>query len=297
MSYSVSTMDRVISVLMSVAIFTAAGANLSAQVYDPNSGIQYRRGQPVVPAFEGWQPNTDGTYSFWFGYLNRNYEEEVDIPVGAANSFDSGHSDEGQPAHFLTRRNMFVFKVVIPKDWPRDKVLIWTLTSHGQTLKAQASLNPSWEVNNGVISENRGNGTFDPSNEAPTITGSNSAVVTFPNVLTLTASVMDDGRPKPKPLRRRGVDKGDELTGIPSIIPESMTRPAGVDIRWVQYRGPALVTFDPIKSRPVYGERVTSTTRASFSAPGDYWVRAIASDGALESFLDIKITVKLNSDK
>lgn len=287
-------MQRFMFTAISVLICTAPAAKLSAQVNDPNSGIQYRSGQTVVPAFEGWQPNTDGTYSFWFGYLNRNYEEELNIPVGPNNFFDGGTQDHGQPAYFLPRRNMFVFKVNVPKDWPKDKILTWTLTSHGQTFKAKASLNIAWEVNNGVISENAGSGTYDPANEAPTITGSTSASVTLPNTLTLTASATDDGHPKPKPQRaRRGTAeaKGDDLTGIPSIIPENLMRGTGLNVRWVLYRGPGPVTFDPPKQPPVYGKPVTSTTQATFSLPGDYWVRAIASDGMLESFLDVKVKV------
>ena len=30
----------------------------------------YRSGQHVEPAFEGWRPNPDGTFSFMFGYMN-----------------------------------------------------------------------------------------------------------------------------------------------------------------------------------------------------------------------------------
>ena len=43
--------------------------------------VQYGRGQNVAPVYEGWQHNPDGSYSMVFGYLNRNYEEEVDIPL------------------------------------------------------------------------------------------------------------------------------------------------------------------------------------------------------------------------
>ena len=38
-----------------------------------------------------------------FGYLNRNYEEEVDIPLGPDNSITVGgevYGDRGQPTHF-----------------------------------------------------------------------------------------------------------------------------------------------------------------------------------------------------
>jgi len=40
----------------------------------------YARGQDVSPTFDGWQQNPDGTYTFYFGYFNRNTEEELDVP-------------------------------------------------------------------------------------------------------------------------------------------------------------------------------------------------------------------------
>src|SRR5437773_455701 len=47
--------------------------------------IRYNSGQPVVPIFEGWERKTDGSFDMLFGYLNRNYVEEVVVPVGPAN--------------------------------------------------------------------------------------------------------------------------------------------------------------------------------------------------------------------
>ena len=38
--------------------------------------------QTVAPAFEGWWPNDDGTYTLFMGYMNSNWEQEFDIPVG-----------------------------------------------------------------------------------------------------------------------------------------------------------------------------------------------------------------------
>src|SRR5260221_8641442 len=52
--------------------------------------VQYSRGQNVAPVFEGWEHNPDGTFNMVFGYLNRNYEEEVDIPIGAENTISMG---------------------------------------------------------------------------------------------------------------------------------------------------------------------------------------------------------------
>ena len=51
------------------------------------SAQTYRKGQHVEPAYEGWRPNPDGTFSFMFGYMNENWEEEPHVPVGENNFF------------------------------------------------------------------------------------------------------------------------------------------------------------------------------------------------------------------
>jgi len=56
--------------------------------------LSYTSGQPVVPAFEGWEEDADGAKYFVFGYMNRNWEEELDIPVGAENGFAPGNADQ-----------------------------------------------------------------------------------------------------------------------------------------------------------------------------------------------------------
>src|SRR5262245_53559281 len=68
------------------------------------TGVRHYSGENVAPVYEGWEKNADGTFSLVFGYLNRNYEEEPEIPVGANNNFSPGTADRGQPTHFYTRR-------------------------------------------------------------------------------------------------------------------------------------------------------------------------------------------------
>ena len=89
---------------LAVALIVVAATSAHAQ-------MRYARGQNVAPAFEGWERNPDGTINMVFGYLNRNYEEEVDIPIGPNNRVDLGGDDRGQPTHFYPRRQRFVFKV------------------------------------------------------------------------------------------------------------------------------------------------------------------------------------------
>jgi hypothetical protein len=62
--------------------------------------LSYTKGQNVSPAYEGWEEAADGSKYFLFGYMNRNWEEELNVPVGADNGFSPGVPDQGQPTHF-----------------------------------------------------------------------------------------------------------------------------------------------------------------------------------------------------
>ena len=99
----------------------------------------YSSGQNASPAFEGWEKNSDGSFNFLFGYMNRNWEEELNVPIGPDNNIEPGGPDQGQPTRLLPRRNRFVFRVRVPADWGKQE-LIWTLTTKGKTEKAFASL-------------------------------------------------------------------------------------------------------------------------------------------------------------
>src|SRR5262245_6996765 len=76
----------------------------------------FSRGQNIAPVYEGWERNGDGSFTLVFGYFNRNWEETIDVPVGAENTLEPGGPDQGQPTHFLPRRNRFVFRARVPKD-------------------------------------------------------------------------------------------------------------------------------------------------------------------------------------
>ena len=246
--------------------------------------IQYASGQNVAPVFEGWEHNPDGTFSMVFGYLNRNYEEEVDIPLGVDNTIVmKGESlgDRGQPTHFYPRRQRFLFKVVVPKDWDKNEKVVWTLTSRGRSDQAKGWLQPEWELSDAVIVENLGGGVPDPENKPPSVTVDATQTITLPNAATLTVSATDDGLPKPY----------KRVTGNVASNAEPR-RPQGVQIKLIQYRGPGKVTFHPDASPVIHGQPVTLTSKASFSVPGTYVLRATASDGQLFTSRDVTVTVK-----
>jgi len=80
-----------VAVLAGVALLVAiTGAR-------PATQVRYASGQNVVPVFEGWERNPDGSFNMVFGYMNRNYEEDLDVPVGPDNHFEPGTPDQGQP--------------------------------------------------------------------------------------------------------------------------------------------------------------------------------------------------------
>src|SRR5579872_1934203 len=85
--------------------------------------LRHWTGQGIAPVYEGYDANPDGSFNMWFGYMNRNYEEELDVPAGADNHFDPG-GDRGQPTHFSVRRHKDVFRVVVPSDFG-DQKLTW----------------------------------------------------------------------------------------------------------------------------------------------------------------------------
>jgi hypothetical protein len=261
-----------------LVLLGAGGVGLHAQFNFP--GARYNRGQDVSPTFDGWERNPDGTFRFYFGYYNRNAEEEIDAPIGPENRFDLGTGDQGQPTHFYTGRRWFVFSVVVPADWPPDKRLVWSLTTKGRTNLSKGWLQPEWEVDKLLISKNAisdpflrtSNSNPTPDNQAPVVTGNAAQTITLPATAKLTATATDDGLPKPGPGDRGG-------------------RVQGVQIRWILYRGPAPVAFDPEISPAVYGKPLTSETKVSFSVPGSYRIRAIATDGAMFSTFDVDLTV------
>ena len=272
-----------------LAVGLLGGSSVNAQ-QSPFPGIQYTRGQDVSPTFEGWEKNPDGSFSMWFGYYNRNAEDDVDVPIGADNAFDLGNGDQGQPTHFYPGRHWFVFKVAVPKDWPVEKRLVWTLANKGRTNQSKGWLQPEWEVDKLLISANAVYDRFLMSlgrpvsdaiiagNKPPVVSGTSSQTVTLATAATLKLTATDDGLPEPRAGDR---DSSGQITGGIE----------GVRIRWILYRGPGKVRFDPDISSPVYGKPVTAETKATFSMPGTYRIRAIASDGALFSTYDIEVKV------
>jgi hypothetical protein len=130
-------------VLFAVAMTMVVFQEIRGQ--DTTQNLTYSRGQSVMPAYDGWHRNPDDTIDVWFGYLNQNWQEELDIPIGPDNNIEPQPlgPDAGQPTHFLPRHNRWQFAVRVPKDWG-SKEVVWTLTSRGRTFRAYGTLKPDY---------------------------------------------------------------------------------------------------------------------------------------------------------
>jgi len=165
--------------------------------------LTYSKGQPISAAYEGWEVDPNGAKYFIFGYENKNWEEEMDLPVGPENGFQPGAIDRGQPTHFYPRRNRYVFRVPVPSQFSERDELVWTLTTHGRTSKAYASLRPDLILDDVAKGNDTGASGMSSSpetraNKPPVIEieGSKTRTVKVGQPLVLVAKVTDDGVPK-----------------------------------------------------------------------------------------------------
>ena len=269
--------------------------------------LVYSSGQTVAPAFEGWEQNPDGSFNMVFGYFNRNQDERLHVPVGPDNNIEPGGPDQGQPAYFFPRRNRFHFKIRVPADFG-DNELVWTLTTHGHTEQAYATLIPEYIVDKQLPMLDVGNFGRDPAgrdmlNEPPTVAleGASERIVSIGEPLALTASASDDGMPE-----RRKVDQGRPGGPI------GRSNALGLRVVWFVYRGDgAHVTFDPPQFKTYPDYRLNSNSpwspgweppelpederfpvTATFSEPGTYRLRVMATDGGLTDHRDVTVTVR-----
>jgi hypothetical protein len=233
-------------------LVAAAAAPLLAQSNASQlATLRHDSGQGVAPVYEGFDMNPDGSFNMWFGYMNRNYEEFVEIPIGADNRFEPG-GDRGQPTSFVPRRHKDVFSVTVPENFGEQK-LVWTLTSHGQTASVAATLNPVWQIDRRRTTRG-GNSENISSNLPPDV---NVKLVSQKDATaSLSLDATDDGLPK-----RKG-------------------EPVGMTVMWAKYRGPGDVSFGDRQSKLAGGH---ATTMATFSQPGEYILQAVVDDGSGES--------------
>ena len=304
--------------VVAAACLIGSAREAAAQLDQLPFMLKFNRGQNVQPVFQGWSRNPDGTFDVHFGYLNRNYNEELHIPIGPANYIEPGGPDRGQPTFFHTRVNRQIFTVTVPADFG-DGEVVWELTVHGKTERAVGWLQAEWEID--PVGGGRRQSAEVLRNQPPSVSVSLAAAVSLPSLLTLTATVTDDGLPEPgsepTPEQRqrqaaaaasRGPSQAqppiltppDDAPEIPTNLPELRVNergrqtgrgrpPSGLTVSYRLWRGPAAVAFEPGFAEVGDG---TAVTTATFSAPGEYMFQVRAHDGAKSTYDFVTVTAQ-----
>lgn len=300
---TISSLFGFFALVALVSPFHVAMAQLSHLAYQH----KYDSGQTIQPIFQGWSANEDGTFDMHFGYLNRNYSDELDIPVGADNTIDMAGLDniQNQPTYFQTRNNRDIFTVNVPADFG-SREIVWRLTTEGQTLEAIGWLQSEWEI------DEFGGYEPDPkvlANNPPELSVVSATSVRLPAKLNLTASVTDDGLPEfePSPERTNNEWNTTPLLStpagaleIPTNVPHLQTNLRGMKVRpvvprdkltvsYTVWRGPANITTEPIFAEAANG---SASTEITFTEPGEYQLQVRAFDGGKSTYEFITVNVQ-----
>lgn len=87
-------------------------------------------GLPIIPLMEGWVANEDGTTTISYGFINRNSDQDVTIPLGENNYIEPAEFDGMQPTHFPSGRGTGVFTVSLPEG--REDTDVWWYLKTGE---------------------------------------------------------------------------------------------------------------------------------------------------------------------
>lgn len=232
-------------------------------------------GQRVVPFFDGFYENADGSFSLSFGFSNLNREETIEIPLGPDNFIEPKEFDGRQPTSFPTvaglgptgarrDRERGVFTVTVPPNFKGD--VVWTLRHGGQVHKVpgrtkSGAYGLKWPMAMGSIPPTLRFAATGPEGRGPMGIEGPALQATVGTPLPVTVWVNDDSKREadPVPLKARGP-----------------ARPA-VTVNWYKHAGPGPVKFDPtrIGLTELAG---TAATTATFTQAGNYTLRVRADN-------------------
>jgi hypothetical protein len=230
-------------------------------------------GQRVVPFFDGFYENADGSFQLSFGYSNLNATDVVEIPLGPNNFIEPKEFDGRQPTSFppvagggptgaRRDRERGVFTVTIPAKFSGD--VVWTLRHAGQTHKVPGRTKTGayglrWPMAMGSIPPLVGFTASTMTGRGPAGIESAPMQATVGVPLPITIWTKDDS------------ERDDGAEGGVQFKARGPARPA-INIKWYKHSGPGPVTFDPATSGLKTLEGSSSST-ATFSQAGAYTLR------------------------
>ncbi len=242
-------------------------------------------GLPIIPLMEGWVANEDGTTTISFGYINRNTEQDVDIPLGENNYIEPAEFDGMQPTHFPSGRGTGVFTVTLPAG--REDTDVWWYLKTGASEVLQ-------------VPGRRGASAYELDFVRPRPQGSLQPLAAFGDselAAGLTAGIADYGA---------AVDAGETVELVLNASDPAdrdptdprFGEPLDMNVEFSMHQGPGEVTFerDPDAPEPenpfdpddprfefytgpepneavIEGGAGAASVLATFSTPGDYIIR------------------------
>ncbi len=222
-------------------------------------------GQPVVPIFDGWYAEQDGSISLCYGYQSLNLEEDVDLPLGPDNFIEPSGLDGGQPTHFDEvppeyRRRTCVFTVRAESVEAADDV-VWTLTTRGVRLSARASGSPYYRI--------------DEPNQP-----SRSSHAPLVMVVEPAVGVAVVGRSNHVERAPGIVARVDERVPLAVRAESGPGAPSDMELRmlWTLHQGPGGVTVEDEDATVSGVGEVSHVTGVRFSKAGEYVLRLQAAE-------------------
>jgi hypothetical protein len=216
------------------------------------------RSDIVVPIFDGWWENPDGSVTLSFGFFNMNSSEPVEVPVGEDNFIEPREFDGLQPTHFPVvsyggfngNRERGAFAVTLPAQ-RRGEDVVWTIRREGQAYSVPGrATSPAYELSltPQAAGSLRPAIRFQPDGE----TGHGPGGLVAPRIVTSV------GTPTSIPIWVE--DRGEREERFP------------VNFTWQKHQGPGSVEFVPATGR-VQTDRGLAETAATFALPGEYMIR------------------------
>ena len=244
-------------------------------------------GLPIIPLMEGWVANENGATTISFGFINRNTEEDVDIPLGENNYIEPAEFDGMQPTHFPSGRDTGVFTVTLPADRADVDVWWYLKTGAAETLKVPGRRGASAYELDFIRPRPQGSlqplAAFDGSALSAGLMANISdygSSVTVGETVELTLNARDPAERDPEDTR--------------------FSEPLDMNVAFNKHQGPGTVTFarDPNAPEPenpfdpddprfdrftgpadneaiIEGGAGSAMVLATFSEPGDYIIRAV----------------------
>jgi hypothetical protein len=266
-------MTRLFRSAVCLALGVLSAGDLGAQLPDYPLSPLRPRGDLVAPFFDGFYRNADGSFTLSFGFLNRNTDEDVYIPLGPNNFIEPAEFDGVQPTFFphysrggfVGRRERGAFAITVPAEFAGRDV-VWTLTHAGQTWSVPGRVTrPGYELS-----------------YLPAAAGSLPPSVRF-----------EDG---PESTGREGVYaeretvRAGEGLAISLWVQDRGERVDGrvpVNVTWQRHQGPGAVEFQPATQRTDQEGWGEATTVAVFREAGEYVLRArVDNFGSSDSRFD-----------